>query len=83
MQVLRKGALMESIQVRTEIEQIEITLSGILPPYKADTSRKFIPGLTTAYVTVDGVELPPMSPEQYEVWKASVGAPSEPRKGEG
>ena len=66
---------MESIQVRTEIEQIEITMGGLLPPFKADTSRKFIPGLTTVYVTVDGEELPPMTPEEYEVWR--IAAPSE------
>lgn len=66
---------MESIQVRRETEQIEVTLGGLLPPYKADTSRKFIPGLTTVYVTVDGEDLPPMTPEEYEVWK--IGVPSQ------
>lgn len=56
--------------MRWETEQVEVTRAGILPPYEADYMRKFIPGLTRVYVTVDGVELPPMWPEEYEVWKA-------------
>jgi hypothetical protein len=60
---------MTNFEVRFETEQIEVTRSGILPPYIADYERKFVPGLTTVYVTVDGVELPPMTPEQYERWR--------------
>ena len=56
---------MSDISVRLEREQIEVTRSGILPPYEADHMRKFVPGLSIYYVTVDGVELPPMSSEQY------------------
>jgi hypothetical protein len=59
-----------TLDVRFETEQIEVTRSGLFPPYIADWERKFVPGLTTVYVTVDGEELPPMSPEQYETWKA-------------
>ena len=56
---------MSEIIVRMEREQVE------LPPFKADTMRKFIPGLTTYYVTVDGVELPPMTPDEYDAWATS------------
>lgn len=59
------------ITVRFEREQVEVTRDGTLPPFIADYQRKFVPGLTTVYVTVDGEELPPMTPEAYEVWKAS------------
>lgn len=54
-----------SIQVRLEREEVEVTRSGILPPFEPDYQRVFVPGLSTYYVTVDGVELPPMTPEQY------------------
>lgn len=64
---------MERVTVRSETEQIEVTLGGFFPPYKADVSRKFIPGLTTFYVTVDDVELEPMTPEQYRVWAQENG----------
>lgn len=59
---------MNEVEVRIETEQVEVTLDGLFPPYKADTMRKFVSGLTTVYVKVDGVELPPMTPEEYEVW---------------
>ena len=62
---------MSEIIVRMEREQVEVTLGGFLPPFKADTMRKFIPGFTTYYVTVDGVELPPMTPDEYDAWAAS------------
>jgi hypothetical protein len=62
-----------SVQVRYEIEQVEVTVAGILPPFKADTMRKFVPGLTTIYVTVDGEELPPMTPDEFEAWKTDNG----------
>lgn len=57
-----------NIEVRMEREEIEVTRNGIFPPYEADPARVFIPGPTTYFVTVDGVELPPMTPEQYEKW---------------
>jgi hypothetical protein len=60
---------MAQIELKVETERIDVTRTGILPPYEADHMRKFIPGLTTIYVTVDGVELPPMTPEQYAAWK--------------
>jgi hypothetical protein len=60
------------IIVKWEREQIDITRSGILPPYKADPARVFIPGIATVYVTVDRVELPPMSPEQYAAMIAAA-----------
>lgn len=60
---------MSEVIVRFEREQIEVTRDGTLPPFKPDYMRKFIPGLTTVYVTVDGVDLPPMTPEEYEAWK--------------
>ena len=56
---------MSKIVVRMEREQIEVTRDGTLPPYKRDYQRKFIPGLSTYYVAIDGIELPPMTPEQY------------------
>ena len=58
-----------SLEIRMEREQIEVTSDGMLPPFKPDYQRVFIPGLTTYYVTVDGEELPPMTPEQFEEWK--------------
>lgn len=61
---------MSEITVRVEREQIEVTRDGSLPPFKADHHRVFIPGLTTVYVTIDGVDLPPMTPDEYEVWAA-------------
>lgn len=62
---------MRDISVRMERERIEVTSDGTLPPFKPDYQRVFVPGLTTYYVTVDGDDLPPMSPQQYEVWKES------------
>lgn len=61
---------MSEIIVRMEREQIEVTRDGTLPPFIPDYQRKFVPGLATFYVTVDGEELPPMTSEQYEAWKA-------------
>lgn len=58
-----------TVEVRMAREQVEVTIDGTLPPFKPDYMRKFISGLTTYYVTVDGEELPPMSPEQYEAWR--------------
>lgn len=58
-----------TLTVRSETEQIEVTRIGLFPPYKADTSRKFISGLTTVYITLDGVELPPMTPDEFRAWK--------------
>jgi hypothetical protein len=43
--------------------------SGSKSPFKPDYQRVFMPGLTTYYVTVNGEELSPMSPEQYEAWR--------------
>jgi len=60
---------MRDVFVRMERERIEVTRDGTLPPFKPDYQRVFIPGLSTYYVTVDGVDLPPMTPEQYEEWK--------------
>ena len=60
---------MNSLVVKMEREQIEVTRDGTLPPYVADPARVYVPGLTTYFVTVDGVALPPMSPEQYEAWR--------------
>jgi hypothetical protein len=50
-----------------EREQVEVTsvpalLGSDAPP---DYSRKFVPGEATYYVAVDGVDLPPMTSEQY------------------
>lgn len=53
------------VWVRFERERIEVTSDGTLPPFKADVQREFVPGLATVYVTIDGVELPPMTQEQY------------------
>lgn len=63
------GGSVSEIFIRAETEQIEVTRDGTLPPFQADYQRKFIPGLTTVYVTVDGEELPPMSPDAFEDWK--------------
>jgi len=62
-----------TVQVRYEIEQVEVTVDGTLPPFKPDYMRKFVPGLTTVYVTVDGKELPPMTPDEFEEWKTDNG----------
>jgi hypothetical protein len=59
---------MSDVVVRMEREQIEVTRDGSLGG-APDYMRKFIPGLTTYYVTVDGEELPPMTPEQFKEWK--------------
>ena len=73
------------VQVRFERERIEVTRDGTLPPFKPDYMRKFIPGLTTVYATVDGIELPRMTPEEYAVWKQAApkqdGEASEAAKG--
>lgn len=55
------------VSVRMERERVEVTSVPALLGFDAppDYQREFIPGLSTYYVTVDGVELPPMSPEQY------------------
>lgn len=55
--------------VRVEREEIEVTRDGTFPPYKPDYHRVFVPGLTTIYVTTDGGEELPMSPEQFEEWR--------------
>lgn len=58
-----------------EREPIEVTsvpaLLGIDAP--PDYARKFVPGLTWFYVTVDGEELPPMSPEEFQAWRVAHG----------
>lgn len=61
------------IEVRMECEEIEVTRDGTLPPFIADHERKFVPGLRTYYVSVDGEELPPMSPDEYAAWRETVG----------
>lgn len=53
------------VHVRVHTEEIEVTRDGTLPPFKADVARKFIPGLTTFFVTIDGEELPPMTPIEF------------------
>lgn len=73
--VLSEGHAVNEISVRFEREQVEVTRDGTLPPFEPDYQRVFIPGLTTVYVTVDGEELPPMTPEQYSTWAALSGGP--------
>lgn len=58
---------MREITVRFEREQVDVTYGGFFGG-EPDYERKFIPGPTTVYVTVDGVELPPMTPDEYEAW---------------
>ena len=46
--------LVRQIGIDLEVEQIEVTLGGILPPYKASTQREFVPGLSHYYFVIDG-----------------------------
>lgn len=71
---------MSEIIVRMEREPIEVTsvpaLLGIDAP--PDYARKFVPGPATYYVTVDGVELPPMSSEEFAAWSKEHNTDKEP-----
>jgi len=78
-----KAEVIPHISVRTETEQVDVTRSGLFPPYEADWEKKFIPGLTTVYVTIAD-ETFVLTPEQYvealdefaEVLRLAYGAGS-------
>ena len=59
-----KAGVIPNVSVRIETEQVDVTRSGLLPPYEADYAKKFIPGLTTVFLTINDQEFE-LTPEEY------------------
>ena len=63
------------IGIDFEVEQIEVTLSGILPPHKASTHREFIPGLPHFYLVIDGERVCELREDQAAAIRTAALSP--------
>ena len=55
-----------TIGIDMEREQVDVTRSGLLPPYEADHSRKFIPGMKRWWLTLDNRRITELTHEQAD-----------------
>ena len=53
-----------SVSIQTEVEQVEVTLAGILPPYRASSMREFIPGLRRTWLVINGERVCELTDDQ-------------------
>lgn len=60
------------IGIELELEQVEVTLAGFLPPYEASTMREFLPGLRRFYLLVEGERACELREDQAETIAAAL-----------
>ena len=60
------------VGIELELEQVEVTLAGILPPYEASTMREFIPGLRRFYLVIEGERACELHEDQAETIAAAL-----------